>query len=277
MTNSLRDSLKTAEGDWYEDKLTRHNHLDALGHIDDALNRVPAEFADEDRHRFIASCFGHFLTMHREMKFSGGIIHMLLLRELQHDGPTDEMQFMLGKHSVRFSKVEFYLITGLRFRVIPDTTKYAAAENGIHQRYFPRADEVLMGVDERFKIPVWQFRQVGDLDAFPWGAHVYRHSIHSFKHALDDRRDGFERRQQDKDADVHTVESYNIYSLSYALLLAKESGGRRVTDLTPRILKWELTKQSRGKKLAKIFKARAPWAEMLNDVREALRKSEEDR
>ncbi|KAK2663015.1 hypothetical protein Ddye_001589 [Dipteronia dyeriana] len=44
----LRDSLKTSEGDWYEGKLTRHNHFDALAHIDDALNRVPVEFTDED-------------------------------------------------------------------------------------------------------------------------------------------------------------------------------------------------------------------------------------
>ncbi|KAK2658918.1 hypothetical protein Ddye_005451 [Dipteronia dyeriana] len=130
--------------------------------------------------RFMASCYGHFLTMSREMNFSGV----------------------------------------LRFGVVPDTTKYAIVENGIHQQYFHGADEVsleeikgvvtvvefgeaydavklcliymlnwiLMGVDERFNIPVWQFRPVEDLDtfeAFPWGAHVYKHSIYSFKHAFD--------------------------------------------------------------------------------------------
>ncbi|KAK2648711.1 hypothetical protein Ddye_016200 [Dipteronia dyeriana] len=246
----LRDSLKTVEGDWYEGKLTRHNHFNALDHIDDALNRVPVEFTDEDRHRFMVSCFGHFLMMHREMKFLSGIIHRLLLRELHHNGPTDEIQFMLGNQLVRFSKVEFCLITGLRFGVVPDTTKYAAVENGIHEWYFPGADEVsleeirgvitatefgktydafklcllymlnwiLIGVDERFKIPVWQCRLVEDLDAFPWGAH--------------------------------------IFVLEVIPDLAKEVGARRATDLTPRILKWELTKQPRGKKLAKIFKAR---------------------
>ncbi|KAK2649352.1 hypothetical protein Ddye_016841 [Dipteronia dyeriana] len=138
----LRNSLKTAEGDWYKSKLTRHNHFDALGHIDDALNRVPVEFADEDRRRFMASCFGHFLKMHREMKFSGGIIHQLLLREPHHNSPTYKMQFMLGNQWVRFSNVEFCLITGLRFGVVSDTTKYAAVENGIHELYFPGADEV---------------------------------------------------------------------------------------------------------------------------------------
>ncbi|KAK2663160.1 hypothetical protein Ddye_001734 [Dipteronia dyeriana] len=228
----------------------------------------------------MASCFGHFLTMHLEMKFFGGVIHRLLLRELHHNGPTDEMQFMLRNPSVRFSKVKYFLITGLRFGVVPNMTKYAAVKNGIHQRYFPRADEVsleeikgvvtvaefeeaydivklcliymlnwtLMGVDERFKISVWQFRLVEDLDAFdafPWGAHVYRHSIYSFKHALDGRRDGFERCQQEKSVEVHTVETYNIYDLSYALLifsfevipdLGQEFGVGRVTDLSPHIL-----------------------------------------
>ncbi|KAK2655938.1 hypothetical protein Ddye_008990 [Dipteronia dyeriana] len=294
------DSLKTLEGNWYEGKLTRHNHFDALAHIDDALNLVPVEFADEDRRRFMASCFGHFLMMHREMKFSADIIHQLLLRELHHNGPTNEMHFMLGTQSVRFSKVKFYLITVLRFGVVPETTMYAVVKNGIHERYFPRVEEMsleqimgvvtstdfgqtydavklcllymmnwkLMGVDERFKILVWQFRLVEDLDefdAFPWGAHVFRHSIHSFKHALDGRRDGLERRLQEKGADVHRVEMYNIYGLSHDLLifalevipdLTKEVCVQRVTDLTPRILKWELTKQPRGKKLAKIFKAR---------------------
>jgi hypothetical protein len=82
---------------------------------------------------------------------------------------------------------------------------------------------ILMGLDERDKVPVWQFRLVEDLDAFdafPWGAHVYRRSIFGFKHALDGRRERFEKRQQEKgDLDVHTVETYNIYGLPHALLV----------------------------------------------------------
>ncbi|KAK2645825.1 hypothetical protein Ddye_021020 [Dipteronia dyeriana] len=138
------------------------------------------------------------MSMHWRMKFSCTVIHRLLLRELHHNRPTDEMWFLLGDHLVRFSKVEFYLITGFRFGVVPDTSLYTAVDNGIHQRYFPRADEVsfqelrvfvtledfqqayddvkiyliymlnwiLMGLDKRFKIPVWQFRLVEDLAAF---------------------------------------------------------------------------------------------------------------
>ncbi|KAK2666068.1 hypothetical protein Ddye_004642 [Dipteronia dyeriana] len=186
MRNRLRDLFKTPQGDWYEGKSTRHDYFDTLAHIDDALNRVPTQFSDEDQRWFMTSCFGHFLTMHREMKFLGGVIHQLLLREVHYNSPTDEMQFMLGNQSVRFLMVEFCLITGLQFGVVPDTTVYAEVENVIHQRYFPRVDEVsleeirgvitvtefgeaydavklcliymlnwiLIGVDERFKIPV---------------------------------------------------------------------------------------------------------------------------
>ncbi|KAK2641158.1 hypothetical protein Ddye_022921 [Dipteronia dyeriana] len=134
----------------------------------------------------MASCFGHFLTMHRQMKFSGGVIHQLLLRELHHDRQSDEMRFMLGTNKVSFLKVELFLITGLRFEVLPNMSRYVNVDNGLHHRYFGCKDEIssmelrdvlslgefqqaydcvklcliymlnwiLMGLDERLKIPV---------------------------------------------------------------------------------------------------------------------------
>ncbi|KAK2651702.1 hypothetical protein Ddye_011558 [Dipteronia dyeriana] len=142
-------------------KLTRHDHFEALARIDDALNRVPKEFTVEDRRRFMTSCFGHFMSMHRELKFLGGVIHQLLLRELDHDGPTDEMRFLLGNHVVRFSKVEFSLITGLRFGVVPDTSMYVAVENDIHQQYFPAHYEVSLD-DLRVVLTRREFEQAYD-------------------------------------------------------------------------------------------------------------------
>ncbi|KAK2638406.1 hypothetical protein Ddye_026201 [Dipteronia dyeriana] len=180
MTNRLKKLLKTPKEEWYEGKLTRHDHFDAIRVIDDALNQVPIEIAVENRRQFMASCFGHFMTIHGRMKFLGGVIHRLLLREVHHTGPSDEMHFML------------------------------------------RNQEILRGLDERVKILVWQFRLMVDLDdfeVFPWGAHMYNHLIFLFKHALDGRREWFERRQQKKGADVHMSETYNIYGLSYALLM----------------------------------------------------------
>ncbi|KAI9201464.1 hypothetical protein LWI28_023851 [Acer negundo] len=302
MRNQLKESLKTPVREWFKGKIIRHDHFHDLVDIDNALNSVPEHLRIEDRRRYTKSCFGHFLMMHREIHFSAGIVHRLLLRELHHDGPEDEMRFLLGKHSVRFSKVEFCLITGLKFGVIPDTARYDMVENGIHERYFQGRDIefeelravlrigifveqydavklcllfmlnwILMGVDERDKVPVWQWRLVEDLDAFdafPWGAHVYRRSIYCFKHALDGRRERFEQRQQERGADVHTTETYNIYGLPHALLIFafevipelgnKKCGIRRaISELPPpRILKWELSQRPWGRKLDGIFTER---------------------
>ncbi|KAI9174631.1 hypothetical protein LWI28_020358 [Acer negundo] len=298
MRNQLKDSLKTPEEERYSGKITRHDHFDDLTDIDNALNKVPEHLAIEERRRYTESCSGHLLRMDRGMKFSAGIVHRLLIHELHHDGPEDEMRFLLGRHSVRFSKVEFCLITGLKFGELPDTSTYDMVENGIHQRYFEGRDEVeyaelkavlrigvfseqydavklcllymlnwiLIGLDEREKVPVWQFRLVEDLDAFdafPWGAHVYRRSIYGFKHALDGRRRRFEQRQRRKGVDVHTTETYNIYGLTHALLIFafevipelgnSGCGKRREIELSPRILKWELSTRPRGEKLNSIF------------------------
>ena len=76
-----------------------------------------------------------------------------------------------------------------------------------------------MGVDERFKVPAWQFQLVEDLDtfdAFPWGAYVYTRSIFGYKHVLDSPRKAALQARQG----VHTVESYNIYGLAHALLVS---------------------------------------------------------
>ncbi|KAK2665988.1 hypothetical protein Ddye_004562 [Dipteronia dyeriana] len=116
MRSRLKDSLKTSEGDWFKGKLTRHDHFEAFTRIDDALNCVPKDFAVEDQRRFMASCFGHFMSMHREMKFSGGVIHRLLLRELDHAGPTDEIRFLLRNHVWRMAYISGTFLEAMRYR-----------------------------------------------------------------------------------------------------------------------------------------------------------------
>ncbi|KAI9156833.1 hypothetical protein LWI28_012845 [Acer negundo] len=107
------------------------------------------------------------------------------------------MRFLLGKHLIRFSKVEFCLITGLKFEVIPDRAMYDMVENGILELCFQGKDIefellravlqigifveqydavklcllfmlnwILMEVEEQDKVPVWRWRLVEDLDAF---------------------------------------------------------------------------------------------------------------
>ncbi|KAK2662107.1 hypothetical protein Ddye_000681 [Dipteronia dyeriana] len=108
MSNQLTDLLKTLTREWYEGKITRHDHFNDIRDIDAALNMEPKHFTIKDRRRYTESCFGHFLWMHWEMKYS----------------------------------VEFCLINGLKFGVIPDTTRYETVENRIHERYFSGREEV---------------------------------------------------------------------------------------------------------------------------------------
>ncbi|KAK2659521.1 hypothetical protein Ddye_006054 [Dipteronia dyeriana] len=276
--------LKTPEEEWYEGKLTRQYPFDGLGRIDDALNQVPVEFVVEDYRQFMASCFGHFMMMYRRVKFLSVVIHRLLLRKLHLKGPSYEIQFIPENQVVRFSKVQFCMITGLRFgdvpytswdnitfeefRVVLSLSEFQQAYDSVKLCLLYMLNWILMGLDERVKIPVRQFRLVEGLDAFdtfPWGDHVYSHSIFSFKYAIDRRRERFERRQQSKGANVYMLETYNIYDRSYALLIFAfkvilefgiQFGRRRATDLSPSILKWELNKQSRADKLSKIFTTR---------------------
>ncbi|KAK2649472.1 hypothetical protein Ddye_016961 [Dipteronia dyeriana] len=93
----------------------------------------------------MASCFGHFMTMHRRMKFPGGVICQLLLWDVHHTGPSDEMHFILGNHEVRFSKVEFCLITGLQLGEVLDTSSMITWTSGIFKCYFAGRDEISFG------------------------------------------------------------------------------------------------------------------------------------
>ncbi|KAL5787553.1 hypothetical protein ACOSP7_004502 [Xanthoceras sorbifolium] len=76
------------------------------------------------------------------MIFSGVLADELLLREIWHDGPRDEMRFRLGQHTVRFSRVKFCLITGLKFGHIPDMSAYVDVLQGIHSKCFGRRTDV---------------------------------------------------------------------------------------------------------------------------------------
>ncbi|KAK2655897.1 hypothetical protein Ddye_008949 [Dipteronia dyeriana] len=239
----LKKLLKTPESDWYKGTITRHNHIEILKVIDDALSGI--DDRGVQKQRFMDSCFGHFLRMHRTMQFSGTVVHRLLLLEIHHDGSPDEMRFLLGNVSVRFSKIEFCLITRLKFGIVPDTSAYLEVENGIHQRCFGGRNEIkieelkervqqgqwteqfdvvklclllllhvfLIGRDERGNVPIWQVRLVDNLDGFdvfPWGCLVYSYSIYGFKTALSGRRGRFEQRLRIKGKDKHPKEKCNI-------------------------------------------------------------------
>ncbi|KAK3205149.1 hypothetical protein Dsin_019195 [Dipteronia sinensis] len=155
-TRNCRATLKTPQADWYNAKITHHNHMENLQVIDEAFD-VLVENEAEERDMYQKSCFVHFQHIQRGMTFSGGIVHRLLLRKLHHYGPSDEMRFMLGPRITRFSGVEFCLITGLKFGAIPDTELYEDVPNGIHHRYFSGRDVVTFAeLEARIEQGQWQ-------------------------------------------------------------------------------------------------------------------------
>ncbi|KAK2641907.1 hypothetical protein Ddye_023670 [Dipteronia dyeriana] len=151
------------------------------------------------------------------MAFFDGIVHRLLLHELHHDGPNDEMRFMLGL-SVRISRVEFCLINGLKFGAITDMklyedgpewkTPYFDGRGAVTllnlKQGFNRVNGksnsrqwsfvscyivncVLIRAKERNSVHIWHLHLIDNLDmfnVFRWGSYVNKYSIFGFKRAI---------------------------------------------------------------------------------------------
>ncbi|KAK3221634.1 hypothetical protein Dsin_008659 [Dipteronia sinensis] len=158
------------------------------------------------------TCFGHLLDFPKELTFSAGVLHNLLLRQIHVPGVTgaNELHFLVGGKLAKFSQREFCLVTGLKFGVMSDIflKSYAATKDGIYVRYFANnenirltdvwarfmaggfdqpkdglkmalvliANNVLFGQDLRRKATLWPFQMVEDLEAFnsfPWGSYIW--------------------------------------------------------------------------------------------------------
>ncbi|KAL5811965.1 hypothetical protein ACOSQ3_026915 [Xanthoceras sorbifolium] len=169
------------------------------------------------------------MWMHRDMTFSDVLVHELLLREIGHDSPRDEMKFRLGRLKVLLSTVEFCLITGLKFGELLDTSQYGEVVDGIHHKYFNLRDDMpidnmkdalelgrfgspndalklslililhrfLYNSDNHDMLLVWMLQLVDDLEAlgaFPWGSFIYWHSILSYMLAQASRGKSYKKK-----------------------------------------------------------------------------------
>ncbi|KAK3230066.1 hypothetical protein Dsin_001947 [Dipteronia sinensis] len=140
------------------------------------------------------TCFRHLLGIPKELTFSAGVLHNLLLRQIDVPGVTgvNELHFLVGGKMAKFSQMEFFFVTGLQFGVMSDIflQPYAATKDGIHVRYFENdenirltdvwarflaggfdqpkdglkmalvliANNVLFGQDLRRKVTLWLFK-----------------------------------------------------------------------------------------------------------------------
>ncbi|KAK2638475.1 hypothetical protein Ddye_026270 [Dipteronia dyeriana] len=104
-------------------------------------SRRRLEFEDRENNIFPESK-SNTIDENEPVKFSGGVIHQLFLWEVHHNGLSDKKRFILGTHEVRFSKVGFCLITGLRFGLVQNVSRYVNVDNGLRHRYFGGKDEI---------------------------------------------------------------------------------------------------------------------------------------
>ncbi|KAK3188654.1 hypothetical protein Dsin_028215 [Dipteronia sinensis] len=76
-----------------------------------AIKQIKEKLTEAQLALFRTTCFGKLLEMH-ELKFSGQLVHHLLLRQIRSSSKS-EMWFAVGGNTFRFSIQEFCLITGL--------------------------------------------------------------------------------------------------------------------------------------------------------------------
>lgn len=246
MAKRWKGCLKTKECDFYEAKVTCHSHWRTI-------EMIRSRLSPQQLKTFEEMCFGHFLRVHN-LQFSGQLCHHLLLREVDIKGASaHEMWFLIGSDLVRFSKVEFGLVTGLKFGKNKESlhqiskrlgerirlthfngAKTIFVENleAYYNGYVPKDekdDEILklalllflevtlLGKDKRTQIDYFCMQLVDDLyafDEFPWGSFIFAQTIHSLSNCCKGRADRFKERQEKNPK--HKEERYNIYGFIFA-------------------------------------------------------------
>ncbi|GAB2279374.1 hypothetical protein Dimus_039347 [Dionaea muscipula] len=199
---------------------------------------------------FEESCFGLLLGIDLSGgPFSAVLLNSLLAREIMvKNAESLEMWFGIGGKRARFSKYEFFLITGLKFGDIshPSSDKSLAdLETTIHMRYFNGtqikneelfscfvsykdkefqqegdglklalvmfASLVLLGNDYRLSVPSFLWEMVEDIprfNAFGWGKYAYHMTYHNL-HARDIA-------WKDRTKQLR----YHVYGFPYSLLVS---------------------------------------------------------
>ncbi|KAK3230230.1 hypothetical protein Dsin_002111 [Dipteronia sinensis] len=92
-----------------------------------AIKQIKEKLTEAQLALFRTTCFGKLLEMH-ELKFSGQLVHHLLLRQIRSSNKS-EMWFAVGGKTFRFSIQEFCLITGLACGPDPPDCKANNEEN----------------------------------------------------------------------------------------------------------------------------------------------------
>ena len=134
----------------------------------ESIHLIKSALTPDQLKLFKGTCFGHFLDVN-EMVFSGYFCHHILLREcrIQHEQQlADTLWFHVGNDLVKYSPVEFYLVSGLLFG---DYSKFEMEESQLNnqrlrQKYFSMNKVPVSMVIDWFRTRLWANKNINDMD-----------------------------------------------------------------------------------------------------------------
>ncbi|KAK2663048.1 hypothetical protein Ddye_001622 [Dipteronia dyeriana] len=212
--NKLLESLKIKECDRFPSRVTGHCNWESI-------RLIKSHLTEKQLKLFRVTCFGHFLDV-SDMVLSGHFCRHILLREC-HVKNTDynasSVWYHVGNGLIRFSLVEFFLVSGLAFgEYSKSNLEFFKRKNSRLRRIYFQSSKVkvkmivdwfrnlghnnkisddedvvklalllflemtLVGKDDRTSILYWALELVDDLDAFnkfPWGTFIYSRKFNS--------------------------------------------------------------------------------------------------
>ncbi|KAK2648006.1 hypothetical protein Ddye_015495 [Dipteronia dyeriana] len=254
----LLESLKIKECDCFPSRVSGYCNWDSIRLIKSCLSQKQLDMFKE-------TCFGHFLDV-SDMVLSDQFCHHILLRECHVKNEEENsscLWYHVGNGMIRFSPVEFCLVTGLTFGEYFESTSnlFNRMKRRLRRSYFQESKvSVKMDVDWfRNLIPNnnncdedMALELVDDLDAFnkfPWGSFIYARTFNSLSSCLVGRDDKFKDKFKEG-VDVpakRKVERYNVYGFLTAFQVwgieaipkwATVGYAVRVNNVTARILNW---------------------------------------
>ncbi|XVE48828.1 hypothetical protein DITRI_Ditri01bG0033700 [Diplodiscus trichospermus] len=255
-------------------KINTYTRYKVVDHIKKELHLCGQAVYDE----FRGSCFGHFLDFDSEAVTCNAALHAVLARQIvEPNAPADELWFRIGEQSVRFSKVEYCLVTGLKFgdSTFDPNARHVPPMGGFYDRRFHDQSVVLwdlwdkfkdgwfrdaptdalkvakvlvvmaflFGVDNRTTVDPWLWALVEDSprwESFPWGKYTFQMLLYYIGNV------------PMRLSESGKPPAYHIYGFPIALLiwafeaipsLGSFCATRQYIDVTPRCLWWKMPKK----------------------------------
>ncbi|KAK2652102.1 hypothetical protein Ddye_011958 [Dipteronia dyeriana] len=214
---------------WFYARILVHQRFTELNRMRDSLEKVGELKCFQD------GVFRHFVELPRLRIFGGRLCQLLLCREVNHlGGNTDEMRFRVGQTDIRFVKLEFCLVTGLQFGMIPT--------NVVHGYEDVDGGHVLLGIKYGKTVPKWACMFVENLTAFecfPWGTYIDSQTVYYLRWFMTGRNKKSQNSNKKQNLGV------NIYGFAWAFQVwAMEDipyltgVGLRISNVYPRLMNW---------------------------------------